>query len=889
MNDLISGLSGINWDFAEAVPAKGLHSLHSYPAKFIPEIPAALIELLTVPGDLVMDPFLGGGTTGVEALRLRRRFIGIDANPFAVLLSSVKLRGLDARTSKQLREHLEGIIATEINREAVDAWRPKIPNLEKWYKPEVFSQLAGLRARVLCLSSQAAKDIAMLGLASVAAKLSFQESETRYVSSPRSMERNVAIRTYKAEILRLTRLLSSAPADKRDYVALADARSTEGYERIADHSVKAVITSPPYPNTYDYHLYHRFRLFWLGADPGHFRTQEIGSHLKNQRDSHPMETYSEDIRSVLSQLRRVLSDDGHLAMIVGSGMHRGKIFDTASEIEAIAQNEGYVKVARIDRRLPQRRRSVTSLGRRLTEEQIVVFRIDRGSSGHQKRRPQRVQMVPPTYALHPYEENLLRMEVRALTRGGELNSSLEVTTTQVEALQNVAFAHGVRADRKIFPTFQQLSESVSGAGRAKNSTYGPHGIHRYKGKFYPQLAKSLINCSESRDGVILDPFGGSGTVAVEALLAGRRVVSIDSNPLAVAIARAKITVLSRNPTEVSEYLSRLREQAERSSPDSSAHYLSEFHPDVVEEVQSWFPKRVLRKLNSLLEVIGSEKSAEFRNVGQVLLSDIVREISHQEPRDLRIRRRKEPLFDAPVKKLFLDRIDSLSQKLRVVWSVSYPLQPQSGSASIILGDSSASTFGDFVSEPISVVVTSPPYGTALPYLDTDRLSLAAIFGHSVDSRKVLERQLIGSREITKAELKIWNEKIGNGDGSIDLPSPTIDFLQKLQVALASDPTAGFRKLQTPAVLARYFVSMKNVFENVLSSVVKGGEIWMVLGDSQTSVGGRRLGIPTVKHVGLIAVSRGLKLVQEVPISVTREDVIHSRNSITRNSIVHFRY
>ena len=45
---------------------------------------AQLIETFTQPGDVICDPFCGGGTTGAAALRLRRHFVGIDADPAAV-------------------------------------------------------------------------------------------------------------------------------------------------------------------------------------------------------------------------------------------------------------------------------------------------------------------------------------------------------------------------------------------------------------------------------------------------------------------------------------------------------------------------------------------------------------------------------------------------------------------------------------------------------------------------------------------------------------------------------------------------------------------------------------------------------------------------------------
>ncbi|MFW9855557.1 MAG: DNA methyltransferase [Candidatus Thorarchaeota archaeon] len=63
---------------------------YSYPAKFLAKLPQGLISRFTLEGDLVLDPFVGGGTTGLEAMILNRRFIGYDINPFAILVSKVK-------------------------------------------------------------------------------------------------------------------------------------------------------------------------------------------------------------------------------------------------------------------------------------------------------------------------------------------------------------------------------------------------------------------------------------------------------------------------------------------------------------------------------------------------------------------------------------------------------------------------------------------------------------------------------------------------------------------------------------------------------------------------------------------------------------------------------
>src|SRR5438874_5506346 len=70
-----------DWTFADLKRVEtlwGPHGYHRYPAKFIPQLVHRIIESYSVPGELVGDPFVGSATTGIEALRLGRRFWGSD-------------------------------------------------------------------------------------------------------------------------------------------------------------------------------------------------------------------------------------------------------------------------------------------------------------------------------------------------------------------------------------------------------------------------------------------------------------------------------------------------------------------------------------------------------------------------------------------------------------------------------------------------------------------------------------------------------------------------------------------------------------------------------------------------------------------------------------------
>src|SRR5216684_4301124 len=116
-----------NWSFAHLKRVEtlwGPHGYHRYPAKFIPQLVGRLIEAYSAPGDLVGDPFLGSATTGIEALRLGRRFWGSDISQIALMISRAKCIPIYPRelweTWKQLDQQLDGVRRVERRHLAIE-------------------------------------------------------------------------------------------------------------------------------------------------------------------------------------------------------------------------------------------------------------------------------------------------------------------------------------------------------------------------------------------------------------------------------------------------------------------------------------------------------------------------------------------------------------------------------------------------------------------------------------------------------------------------------------------------------------------------------------------------------------------------------------------------
>ena len=92
-SERIDRLTAADWHFATAKTQTGVHGIHPYPAKFIPQIPRQLIEILAPSaGSVVFDPFCGSGTTLVEAQSAGYSSVGVDLNPIATLIARTKTR-----------------------------------------------------------------------------------------------------------------------------------------------------------------------------------------------------------------------------------------------------------------------------------------------------------------------------------------------------------------------------------------------------------------------------------------------------------------------------------------------------------------------------------------------------------------------------------------------------------------------------------------------------------------------------------------------------------------------------------------------------------------------------------------------------------------------------
>jgi DNA modification methylase len=894
--DVFQELKSLDWSFTDHTTGFLTHDLHPYPAKYIPQIPGNLITRLSSRGELVMDPFGGSGTTALEAIRLGRRALSIDANPVATLIGTVKTIAFNDEASldvnilhASLKSALQSLPKDpqEFVRKYAE-FIPKIANREKWFPDTSCGELALIRFRIHELTSEVAKNIALLALSRIVLLVSFQDSETRYKSVPRVIPQGETLKRYLRELEN-----SSASIRKNGEptwhgagrFVTADIR-TVGTDLLPDNCADLIITSPPYGNATDYHLYHRFRILWLGFDPIALGRIEIGSHLKHQREDSGFESYQEDMTRALATMHRALKSGRYAALVIGDAMYKGELFLAAEILEAHARQNGFDASHIITRPIHQTKRSFNAGARRATTEKILVIR--KASS------PVRVILQSPPYKLWPYEQELRNREVSSFTKNeigvAQGDVKCEVEAYLVPALKQMVFTHQIEIDGGVKErSWQAIIENGMAASmkNRKDPKYVTHGIHPYKGKFYPQLAKGLINLVRPKAGsIILDPFCGSGTTLLEGELNGLQACGSDMNPLAAKIAKAKTGIIQSEPAVLEETVAVLNELI-RNVPANLHEPLTEFNHECLDEIGRWFPVAVAQKLNWLLKTIRRISDGIIRDFLEVILSSVIRDVSQQDPTDLRIRYRKFLIEDADVFGLFSQNLKVQCERVEKFWSVRGHSPYELLTARVVEGDNrNMETFSrlGLQAGTVDLVLTSPPYATALPYIDTDRLSLLSILGIPGSERRPLEQNLIGSREITTSSRRSLEKELRDGS---TLPLPVLEFIQNLELELAKTD-AGFRKLNMPSLLVRFFTDMQKVWTNCYALLKKGGEAMIVIGDNRISVGEIDERIPTTDFVQLICIQCGFELVERIDISVTTENLLHIKNAITENVVLRLR-
>jgi site-specific DNA-methyltransferase (cytosine-N4-specific) len=314
-----------DWSFADLGMKQtqaSVHFFHHWTAKFIPQIPRQAIELYAKPGDVVLDPFMGSGTTLVEAARLGHDSWGTDINPLAVKIAQAKTAPINASALTDFIAWLE-VAAARPERHLADT-AALFEGSDKWFREDVARAIGAINREANGLE-QNTRNFALVGLSDLLKGMSNARMDRTLPSLPktaqykdkkhywRAMDNETrAINPFsrlKHQLIRMQGALAEfhAEAKGRTEPLLHDARDLASLGRRA----QLAVTSPPYWSAQNYQGMHKLSFWVLGLEEP--RTNEIG-----RRKNH----YLADMQAVIEQLVQVL--DGHFVLVIGEsadGIH----------------------------------------------------------------------------------------------------------------------------------------------------------------------------------------------------------------------------------------------------------------------------------------------------------------------------------------------------------------------------------------------------------------------------------------------------------------------------------------------------------------------------------------------------------------------------------------
>lgn len=292
------------------------HSIHevSYRACFKAQLPEFFIERLTRPGDVVFDPFMGRGTTPVQAALMKRKAYGNDINPISILLARPRLHPVKQQSMCNALDEVD-LSSGRIERE----------DLLAFYHPKTLKHLEALRRWLMDRVPIGAGKVDRVADWIRMVAINRLSGHSPGFFSGRTMPPNLAVSVKAQE--KLNEKLGEEPPErdvkevirKKSKQLLRDVEfGDEAHSSlhtgpawdvpgIKDGSVDLTVTSPPFLDIVQYAADNWLRCWFAGIDP-----DSVAIDMHRTEDA-----WTEMVHRVLAEQARILRSGGHVAFEVG--------------------------------------------------------------------------------------------------------------------------------------------------------------------------------------------------------------------------------------------------------------------------------------------------------------------------------------------------------------------------------------------------------------------------------------------------------------------------------------------------------------------------------------------------------------------------------------------
>lgn len=348
---------------------------NKYPTRFISAVPRFAINKYSEPGEYILDPFCGSGTTAVEAMLLSRNAMSIDIDPFSRLLIKTKTTVYTEDDFSLIEKFVQFLHDNSSN--ISDEYPiPNIPNIDKWFCKRAIRGLSYIKYTIdqICATNKNVKDYLYVVLAGIIRKASNADEvspkpyvSTRYPKTPADPFELF----FKFETLYRDAIREFSNATRDNCCASSILPSNDARIVYTNHPVDLGITSPPYINAYDYVRSLKFEDQWLGlANDTQLRnnrknyigTENSSSFYKDykyawqsntltpivdyiekidKKRAGVIRTYFEDMTLNMLSVKNVLKQNGRYVIVVGDSNIRGQVIPTAKVLTEIAEKNGF--------------------------------------------------------------------------------------------------------------------------------------------------------------------------------------------------------------------------------------------------------------------------------------------------------------------------------------------------------------------------------------------------------------------------------------------------------------------------------------------------------------------------------------------------------------------
>ena len=338
------------------------------------------------------------------------------------------------------------------------------------------------------------------------------------------------------------------------------------------------------------------------------------------------------------------------------------------------------------------------------------------------------------------------------------------------------------------------------------TSYITHSYHRYPAKFIPQLAARVILENSLPDDLVCDPFMGSATTLVEAIVHDRKAYGTDINPVAALIARAKTTPIAPAllKKEVEEILRDLHFVIET---DQKQMRLIDYRGKPFEiktldhqRIDYWFPEKQKHYLAIILSRISAVKDPKIRDFLLCGFSNILKLCSRW------LMKSVKPTIDKD--KMIADAYKSFSTQVRRMVKKNeefFMLVGRKKQIECIVDNVDARRM-NLKNNSVTLIVTSPPYVTSYEYADLHQLS--ALWLEYARNLPEFRKGFIGSIQKENGPRDLYSR----------LGKETVEKLYEINKREANGVT-------------QYFYELQQCFEEIYRVLKEGGRAAIVVGDT----------------------------------------------------------